>query len=65
LLFLLGNGGVRKKSLKIESNLDGFKSHVLVTDLILGFFLHASFQVYLEEELIFSVWGLDGVWYCM
>ncbi len=36
-----------------------------MTNLILGFFLHVSFQVYLEEELIFRVWGLDGVWYCM
>ncbi len=35
-----------------------------MTDLILGFFLRVSFQVYLEEELIFRVWGLDGVWYC-
>jgi hypothetical protein len=36
-----------------------------VTDLILDFFLRMSFQVYLEEELISRVWGLDGVWYCM
>ncbi len=36
-----------------------------MTYLILDFFLRMSFQVYLEEELIFRVWGLDGVWCCM